>query len=134
MTTTSLVSYTTPPISHEEWTSALQPPTPQQRLVLEYSSANVPALVPSTATAAAQSPPTCKPLRKEDQATVCHYLHPLKSKWKTSGTFLCVDHSSLEAVKADKYTGDERLEEFVALWLQQTTPPPPLASHVASTG
>ena len=119
------VTKTTPPIScHEEWTSTLQLPTTQRPLVLDYSSPNVPALVPSTATAAAQSPPTCKPLRKEDQATVCRYLHPLRSKWKTLGTFLCVDYSSLEEVQADSDSSDERLAELVALWLRQATPPP----------
>ena len=84
----------------------------------------MPALVPRTATAAAQSPPNCKPLGIQDQATVCRYLHPLRSKWKTLGTFLCVDRSSLEAVQADNYSNDERFLELVALWLRQTTPPP----------
>ena len=108
----------------EERTPTIQPPTPQQPLVLEYSSANVPALVPSTATAAAQSPPTCKPLRKEDQAIVCRYVHPLRSKWMTLGTFLCVDHSSLEAVKVDSDNCDESIVKLVALWLRQITPSP----------
>ena len=95
-----------------------------QPLVLEYSSPNVPALVPSTATAAAQFPPTCKPLRIQDQGIVCRYLHPLRSKWMVFGTFLCVDHSSLEAMEADKYTCDEKIVKLVALWLRQISPPP----------
>ena len=107
--------------AHKQRVSTIQPPTPQQPLVLEYSSPNVPALVPSTATAAAQSPPA---LSKEDMATVCRYLHSLRGKWKSLGTFLCVDHSSLEAVQADSDSCDERLVELVALWLRQTTPPP----------
>ena len=112
-----------PPIS--ERTSTIQPLTPQQQpLVLEYSSPNVPALVPSTATAAAQSPPTRKPLCIQDQATVCRYLHPLRSKWKTLGIYLCVEYSSLEAVQADNNSSDEKLAEVVALWLRQITPPP----------
>ena len=112
-----------PPIS--EKTSTIQPLTPQQQpLVLEYSSANVPALVPSTATAAAQSPPTCKPLHIEDIAAVCRYVLPLKSKWKTLGIFLCVHQSSLDALESEKPTCDERVPELVALWLRQTTPPP----------
>ena len=97
---------------------------PQHPLVLEYSSLNVPALVPSTATAATQSPPTCKPLRKEDMATVCRYLHPLRSNWMMLGTFLCVDHSSLEAMETEKYTCDENIVKLVALWLRQISPPP----------
>ena len=105
-------------------TPTIQPPTPQQPLVLEYSSPNVPALVPSTATAAAQSPPTCKPLRKEDQGIVCRYVHPLRSKWMVLGTFLCVDHSSLEAVKVDSDNCDESIVKLIELWLRQISPPP----------
>ena len=108
----------------EERTPTIQPPTPQQPLVLEYSSANVPALVPSTATAAAQSPPTCKPLHIEDMSIVLPYLYPLKSKWKTLGIFLCVQYNCLDEVEADKHTCDERVMELVALWLRQITPPP----------
>ena len=111
---------TSPPVS--EKTPTIQPPMPQQQpLVLEYS---VPALVPSTATAAAQSPPTCKPLHIEDIAAVCRYVLPLKSKWKTLGIFLCVHQSSLDALESEKPTCDERVPELVALWLRQTTPPP----------
>ena len=111
--------------SPQETTSTIQPLTPQQQpLVLEYSSPNVPALVPSTATAAAQSPPTCNPLHIEDIAAVCRYVLPLKSKWKTLGIFLCVHQSSLDAVEAEKPTLDERVSELVALWLRQIRPPP----------
>ena len=67
---------------------------------------------------------SCKPLRIEDMATVLPYLYPLRSKWKTLGIFLYVDHSSLEAVRAENDSCDDRVSELVALWLRQITPPP----------
>ena len=42
----------------------------------------------------------------------------------TLGTFLCVDHSSLEAVKVDSDNCDESIVKLVALWLRQITPSP----------
>ena len=65
-----------------------------------------------------------KPLCKDNMKAVCQCLYPLRARWKTIGTFLCVEHSSLEAVRADNETADDRLLAMVAVWLRQTTPPP----------
>ena len=68
-------------------------------------------------------PPT-KPLTKEHMAEVCKCLFPLRAKWKTIGTFLCVEHNTLAAIKTDSEDSAEMLTELIAEWLKQLNPPP----------
>ena len=72
----------------------------------------------------AQPPAHVRPLRIEDTAEVCRWLYPLRAKWKTIGTFLCIDHGSLDAIKKDCAGSDDQLTELIAVWLKQLTPPP----------
>ena len=89
----------------------LSPPTPL----------SLPALSPTTAVPS-QPPP--KPLAKEHMADICKCLYPLRAKWKTIGTFLCVDHNNLDAIRANYEDCGDRLTELIAEWLRQLRPPP----------
>ena len=42
----------------------------------------------------------------------------------TIGTFLCIDHGSLEAIREDNERTDNRLTALMAVWLRRLTPPP----------
>ena len=65
-----------------------------------------------------------KPVTKEHKAEICKCLYPLRAKWKTIGTFLCVDHNILAAIKAESEDTGEMLMGMIAEWLQQLNPPP----------
>ena len=65
-----------------------------------------------------------RPLRIEDTAEVCQLLYPLRARWMTIGTFLCIDHGSLEAIREDNERTDDRLTALIAVWLRRLTPPP----------
>ena len=67
--------------------------------------------------------PTPKPLSIEDTGLVYQNLYPLRAKWKTLGTFLHIDHDTLQVVKEDNESSDDRLSALVALWLKRITPP-----------
>ena len=76
----------------------------------------------TTSATLSQSPP--KPLTKEHMAEVCKCLFPLRAKWKTIGTFLCVDHNTLDAIKAESEDTGEMLMGLIAEWLKRCNPPP----------
>ena len=71
-----------------------------------------------------QNQPEFKPLTKEHTAKVCKCLYPLRAKWRTIGTFLCVEHSTLDAIRANYEDCGDRLTELIAEWLKQLNPPP----------
>ena len=81
--------------------------------------------LPFTTTAnVTPSQPPLKPLTKKDMSKICKCLYPLRAKWKTIGTFLCVEHDTLAAIKIDCEDSAEMLTELIAQWLKQIDPPP----------
>ena len=74
----------------------------------------------SSATATSSQPP----LSKQHMADICKCLYPLRAKWKTIGTFLCVEHNTLAAIKTDSEDSAEMLTELIAEWLKSHKPPP----------
>ena len=81
-------------------------------------------LSPTTPLSASPRQPPPKPLTKEHMADICKCLFPLRAKWKTIGTFLCVEHNTLAAIKADSEDSAEMLTELIAEWLKSREPPP----------
>ena len=57
-------------------------------------------------------------------AEICKCLYSLRAKWKTIGTFLCVEHGNLEAIRANYEDCGDRLTEVIAEWLKQLDPLP----------
>ena len=105
------------PLSHP----ALSPTTPLSRPALSPTTPlSHPALSPTTV----PSQPQPKPLAKEHMADVCKCLFPLRARWKTIGTFLCIEHNTLAAIKADNEDSAEMLTELIAEWLKKREPPP----------
>ena len=70
------------------------------------------------------SQPPPKRLTNKDMGKICKCLYPLRAKWKTIGTFLCVDHNTLDAIKAESEDTGEMLTGLIAEWLKQLDPPP----------
>ena len=106
------------PLSHP----ALSPPTPLSHPALSPTTPlSRPALSPTTVVPS-QPPP--KPLAKEHMADICKCLYPLRAKWKTIGTFLCVEHNTLDAIKAESEDTGEMLAGLIAVWLRQLKPLP----------
>ena len=68
------------------------------------------------------SKPPPKPLSIEDMGLVYRSLYPLRAKWNTLGTFLYIDHSTLQVIKEDNESSDDRLTALVALWLRRINP------------
>ena len=68
--------------------------------------------------------PNQPPLTNQNMADICKCLYPLRAKWKTIGTFLCVEYNTLEAIKADNKDSAEMLTGLIAEWLNQLRPPP----------
>ena len=64
-----------------------------------------------------------KALCIDDSAVVCQTLYPLSARWKTLGTFLHIDHNSLEVIDDDERNIDNKLSALVAKWLRRNTPP-----------
>ena len=98
---------------------------PSLTLALDYcSSSTYTVQSPSATTCVALSQLPPEPLTKEHTAKICKCLFPLRAKWKTIGTFLCVEHNTLAAIKTDCEDSAEMLTELIAEWLKQLNPPP----------
>lgn len=63
-------------------------------------------------------------LHIEDKGSVCRYLYSLRASWRTIGTFLNIQHSSLEVILCDNQRSEERLLDMVAVWLTRAEPSP----------
>ena len=81
-----------------------------------------PRSLPPHAQPAPHTPSLPPQLHIEDTGVVYKSLYSLRAKWTTLGTFLHINQSSLEVIKEDNDSSDDKLRELVALWLRRNTP------------